>query len=341
MRPIGDAWGRSLRNLRISVTDRCNLRCQYCMPEEEYVWLPREEILHFEEMSRLVDVFISLGVDKVRLTGGEPLLRRNLDELIRLLAAKPALRDLALTTNGVLLAQEASALKAAGLHRVTVSLDTLDPARFTALTRRTTHAQVLEGIAAVPRAGFTDTKLDTVVIRGVNDDELEALIEFGRGVPAEVRFIEYMDVGGATRWSMDRVVSRQEMLARLERRYGTIEPVVEQTTAPADRFRLPDGTTFGIISSTTAPFCSDCDRSRLTADGMWYLCLYALQGIDLRGPLRRGASGEELRALITGRWQARTDRGAEERLAVRDRSPLMQIGQLRQDPHLEMHTRGG
>lgn len=341
MTPIRDAWARSLRNLRISVTDRCNLRCQYCMPEEEYVWLPREEILHFEEVSRLVDVFITLGVDKVRLTGGEPLLRRHLDELIRLLAVKPALRDLALTTNGVLLALEAPALKVAGLHRVTVSLDTLDPARFTALTRRTTHAQVLEGIAAVPRAGFTDTKLDTVVIRGVNDDELEALIEFGRSVPAEVRFIEYMDVGGATRWSADRVVSRQEMLERLGRRYGTIEPVIEQTTAPADRFRLPDGTTFGIISSTTAPFCADCDRSRLTADGMWYLCLYALQGTDLRGPLRRGASVEELRALITGRWQARTDRGAEDRLAVRDRSPLMQIGQLRQDPHLEMHTRGG
>ena len=341
MTTITDAFARTLRNLRISVTDRCNLRCQYCMPEEEYVWLPREEILHFEEVSRLVDVFITLGVDKVRLTGGEPLLRRDVAQLIRLLAAKPALRDLALTTNGVLLADEAQALKDAGLHRVTVSLDTLDADRFTVLTRRTTHAKVLEGIAAVPRAGFTDTKLDTVVIRGVNDDELMALIEFGRTVPAEVRFIEYMDVGGATRWSMERVVSRREMLERLERRYGRIEPIVEQTTAPADRFRLPDGTTFGIISSTTAPFCADCDRSRLTADGMWYLCLYALAGIDLRAPVRRGASPDELRALITGRWQARTDRGAEERLALRDRSPLMQIGQLRLDPHLEMHTRGG
>jgi cyclic pyranopterin phosphate synthase len=156
-----------------------------------------------------------------------------------------------------------------------------------------------------------------------------------------VRFIEYMDVGGATRWSMDRVVSRKEMLERLEARYGRIEPIVDQTTAPADRFRLPDGATFGIISSTTAPFCADCDRSRLTADGMWYLCLYAMRGIDLRGPLRGGASTEELKALITGRWQARQDRGAEERLATRDRSPLIQIGQLRQDPHLEMHTRGG
>jgi cyclic pyranopterin phosphate synthase len=336
-----DVYGRLLRNLRISITDRCNLRCGYCMPEEEYVWLPRDAILHFEEISRLVDVFITLGVDKVRLTGGEPLLRRDVPALIRLLAGKPALRDLAITTNGVLLAEQAPALRAAGLHRVTVSLDTLSAERFATLTRRTTHAQVLEGIRSVPQAGFTDTKLDTVVIRGVNDDELADLIEFGKTVPAEVRFIEYMDVGGATRWSMDQVVNRTEMLERLERRYGRIEPVIEESTAPADRYRLPDGTVFGTISSTTAPFCADCDRSRLTADGMWYLCLYALAGTDLREPLRAGAATEELAALITGRWQTRMDRGAEQRLALRDRSPLIQIGGLKQDPHLEMHTRGG
>jgi GTP 3',8-cyclase len=338
---VGDVFGRALRNLRISVTDRCNLRCAYCMPEEEYVWLPREELLHFEEIDRLVDVFVSLGVDKVRLTGGEPLVRRDLPRLIRMLGTKPGVRDLAITTNGVLLADQAEALKAAGLHRVTVSLDTLRPARFTALTRRDTHAQVLEGIAAVTRAGFTGTKLDTVVIRGVNDDELADLIEFGRAAPAEVRFIEYMDVGGATRWSMDQVVSRAEMLEQLQKRYGTITPVVEASTAPADRYRLPDGTVFGIIASTTAPFCSDCDRSRLTADGMWYLCLYAQQGTDLRGPLRAGASDEALAARIRPGWQARRDRGAEARLALRDRSPLIEIARLKQDPHLEMHTRGG
>jgi len=339
--PVLDTRGRRLRNLRVSVTDRCNLRCGYCMPEEEYVWLPREEILHFEEISRLVDVFIELGVDKVRLTGGEPLLRRDLPALIRLLAAKPALRDLAITTNGVLLAVAAPALRAAGLHRVTVSLDTLRPERFVALTRRDTHAQVLEGIASVPGAGFTGTKLDTVVIRGINDDELADLIEYGKRVPAEVRFIEYMDVGGATRWSFDQVVSRKEMLERLERRYGRIEPVVEDSTAPADRFRLSDGTVFGIISSTTAPFCAACDRSRLTADGLWYLCLYAMRGLDLRGPLRGGASNAQLTALITGGWTARTDRGAEDRLALGQRTPLIQVGGLKRDPHLEMHTRGG
>jgi len=336
-----DTRGRLLRNLRVSVTDRCNLRCGYCMPEEEYVWLPREDILHFGEIAALTDIFLDLGVDKVRLTGGEPLLRRELPRLVRMLAVKPRIRDLAMTTNGVLLAEHASALKAAGLHRVTVSLDTLDPQRFARLTNRSTHTQVLEGIASVPRAGFTDTKLDTVVMRGVNDDELAALLEFGKTVPAEVRFIEYMDVGGATRWSMDKVVSRAEMLTRLERRYGRIEPVVENTTAPADRFRLPDGTIFGIISSTTAPFCADCDRSRLTADGLWYLCLYATRGIDLRGPFRGGAGPEELKALITGGWRARADRGAEERLALGNRQPLVQISGLKRDPHLEMHTRGG
>ena len=338
---IRDVYQRPLRNLRISVTDRCNLRCSYCMPEEDYVWLPREQILNFEEMSTLVDVFMDLGVDKIRLTGGEPLLRRDLPQLVRLLADKPKLRDLALTTNGVLLAEHAPALHAAGLHRVTVSLDTLRPDRFAALTRRTNHAQVLAGIAALAPAGFTGTKLDTVVMRDVNGDELVELIEYGRTVPAEVRFIEYMDVGGATRWSMDKVVSRAEMLKSLEGRYGRIEPVVEESTAPADRYRLADGTIFGIISSTTEPFCASCDRSRLTADGVFYLCLYAQQGVDLRGPLRRGASRDELGALITGAWRRRTDRGAEERLRLRDRSPLVQIGRLREDPHLEMHTRGG
>jgi cyclic pyranopterin phosphate synthase len=338
---IRDALDRPLRNLRLSVTDRCNLRCHYCMPEEEYVWLPRDDVLTFEEMGRLVDVFADLGVDKVRLTGGEPLLRRDLDRLVRLLAANPRIRDLAMTTNGVLLAEQAPALRAAGLHRVTVSRDTQREDRFKTLTRRDTHARVLEGIAAVGNTGWPGLKLDTVVMRGVNDDELVDLIEYGATVSAEVRFIEYMDVGGATHWSMDRVVSRREMLARLAERYGPIEPIVEESSAPADRFRLSDGRVFGIISSTTAPFCRACDRSRLTADGLWYLCLYAARGTDLRKPLRDGVSRGDLADLIRSTWQGRRDRGAEDRLATPGRSPLMQIGDLKRDPHLEMHTRGG
>ena len=338
---ILDTLERPLRNLRLSVTDRCNLRCQYCMPEEDYVWLPREDILHFEEIAALVEVFADLGVDKVRLTGGEPLLRKDLDRLVSLLAANPRIKDLAMTTNGVLLAEQAPALRAAGLHRVTVSLDTLRPERFKALTRRDSLVQVLEGIEAVGRAGWPGLKLDTVVMRGTNDDELADLIEYGRKVSAEARFIEYMDVGGATHWSMDRVLSRAEMLARLGARYGAIEPVIEETSAPADRYRLPDGYVFGVISSTTEPFCRSCDRSRLTADGMWYLCLYATKGSDLRKALRGGATRDELKALIVPAWERRADRGAEERLAVVERRPLIQIGELKRDPHLEMHTRGG
>jgi GTP 3',8-cyclase len=336
---IRDTFDRPLRNLRLSVTDRCNLRCQYCMPEEEYVWLPRDDMLSFEEMGQLVDVFAELGVDKVRLTGGEPLLRRDLDRLVRLLADNPRLRDLAMTTNGVLLAEQADALRAAGLHRVTVSLDTLREDRFKSLTRRDTHARVLASIEAV--SGWPGLKLDTVVMRGINDDELADLVEYAARVSAEVRFIEYMDVGGATHWSIQRVVSRAEMLASLGARYGTIVPIQEDSSAPADRFRLSDGRVFGIISSTTQPFCRSCDRSRLTADGLWYLCLYAVRGTDLRQALRAGASREDLLTLIRSTWQGRRDRGAEARLATPERRPLIQIGELKRDPHLEMHTRGG
>jgi cyclic pyranopterin phosphate synthase len=332
---------RPLRNLRLSVTDRCNLRCQYCMPEEEYVWLPRTNVLTFEEISRLVDVFLSLGVDKVRLTGGEPLLRKDLPLLVHMLAGKPQLNDLALTTNGVLLADQAQILYDAGLHRITVSLDTLNAERFRVLTRRDMHDRVLAGIEAVGQAGFTGLKLDTVVMRGYNDDELIALIEYAKRAQAEVRFIEYMDVGGATHWSLQKVMSRVDMLKHLSQHYGRIDALIENSSAPAQRYQLPDGTVFGIIASTTTPFCRTCDRSRLTADGLWYLCLYATRGIDLRGPFRGGAGPEELKALITGGWRARTDRGAEERLALGNRQPLVQIGGLKRDPHLEMHTRGG
>jgi cyclic pyranopterin phosphate synthase len=339
--PIADTLSRPLRNLRLSVTDRCNLRCQYCMPEEDYLWLPREDLLSFEEIRELVAIFSELGVDKIRLTGGEPLLRKDLPVLVSMLAACPRIRDLAMTTNGVLLADQAQALYEAGLHRVTVSLDTLHPERFKRLTRRDSHARVLHGIAAVRQVGFPGLKLDTVVIRGTNDDELVDLIEYGKHVGAEVRFIEYMDVGGATQWSFDKVVSRAEILERLATHYGRITAIREVSSAPAERFQLPDGTSFGIIASTTTPFCRTCDRSRLTADGMWYLCLYAQQGIDLRTPLRSGALRDELKALIASTWQGRRDRGAEERKELGYRGVLIRLEGLKEDPHLEMHTRGG
>ena len=338
---LADRLGRPLRNLRLSVTDRCNLRCAYCMPEDEYNWLPREDVLHFEEISALVDVFLAQGVDRLRLTGGEPLLRRDLPELVRMLASKPTLADLALTTNGVLLADQIDALAVAGLRRITVSLDTLHADRFKALTRFDELGRVLEGMAAARRVFSGKMKIDTVVIKGVNDDELVDVLEYGKSMNAEVRFIEYMDVGGATQWSFDRVVSRRDILASLSAHYGSIAPILEESSAPADRFTLPDGTTFGIISSTTSPFCQSCDRSRLTADGMWYLCLYATTGIDLRAPLRRSASRDELAAIIREGWQQRNDRGAEQRLESGDRRAFVPIKALKKDPHLEMHTRGG
>ena len=310
------------------------------MPEADYLWLPREDILHFEEIDRLVDHFLALGVDKVRLTGGEPLLRRDLATLIERLAHKPAIRDLAMTTNAVLLKPNIADLKAAGLHRLTISLDTLQRERFIKLARFDELERVQAGIDAAVDV-FPGFKIDSVIIRGVNDDEIIPLLDYARARGAELRFIEYMDVGGATTWSMSQVVSRQEMLETIASHYGPVTPIVEHGSAPADRYRLPDGTVFGIIASTTEPFCKSCDRSRLTADGVWYLCLYAARGVDLRGPLRGGVSDDALRDLITSVWHARTDRGAEARLAVRERSPLIPLTALKRDPHLEMHTRGG
>lgn len=339
--PAVDRLGRALRDLRLSVTDRCNLRCGYCMPEDRYRWLPREQILTFEELSFLVDAFCAVGVEKVRLTGGEPLLRTGLARLVEMLASKPAIRDLAMTTNGVLFAGHASDMRAAGLGRVTISLDTLRPDRFERLTRRRTHGAVLDALAAAAEVGFTGTKVDTVILRGVNDDELVDMVEFAKTVAAEVRFIEYMDVGGATRWDPRHVCTAADMLAILGDHYGDLQPVDAPPSSPARRYRLPDGTVFGIVASTTRPFCAACDRSRLTADGIWYRCLYAPTGTDLRQVLRDGTSSERLTALIDQTWSARRDQGAVDRLRERARGALLSVRDLRNDPHLEMHTRGG
>ena len=338
--PLRDALGRPLRSLRLSVTDRCNLRCAYCMPEPEYVWLPKKELLTFEELDRLTGIFCSLGVDKVRLTGGEPLLRSELATLIRALAGRPEVRDLAMTTNGVLLAERARELRDAGLRRLTVSLDTLQPQRFQALTRSDLHARVLAGIDAARGAGFP-LKLDAVVVRGTNEDEVLDLLGFAREIHAEIRFIEYMDVGGATRWTREQVVSRAELLSQITAAHGPVERVGAQGSDPAERFRLRDGTPFGIIASTTTPFCRACDRSRVTADGTWFTCLYARSGANLRAALRSGASDGEIASLIRVGWRARTDRGAEERLQLEQRGALAAPTELQKDPRLEMHTRGG
>jgi cyclic pyranopterin phosphate synthase len=336
-----DRHARPLRSLRLSVTDRCNLRCAYCMPEEQYRWLPRADLLSFEELAALTDAFCAAGVERVRLTGGEPLLRRDLPALVRLLAANARVRDLALTTNGLLLAEQALALREAGLRRLTISLDTLRPERFLALTRRDELARVLAGIEAARAAGFAELKLDTVVLRDTNEDELAPLLEYAAAIGAELRFIEYMDVGGATHWAPAQVVSRAQILAQLERRFGPARALPGRGSAPAERYELPDGRVFGLIASTTEPFCGACDRSRVTADGQWLLCLYAKLGIDLRAPLRAGATRAELAQRIRAGWSGRSDRGALERLALAQRAPLVDVRSLQHDPHLEMHTRGG
>jgi len=336
-----DSRQRPLRTLRISVTDRCNLRCNYCMPEESYTWLPKPELLDFDEVVRLTRLFCDLGVRRVRLTGGEPLLRRDLPVLIEMLRRETDAEELSLTTNGLLLERFANDLHEAGLDRVTVSIDTLDPKRFEALSRRDQLDASLAGIEAARRAGFEGLKLDTVAMKGVNDDELIDLLDYARSIEAELRFIEYMDVGGATRWDAERVLTRSEILTRVAASRGTPEPLAGRGSAPAERFALPSGQSFGIIASTTQPFCGACDRSRLTADGLWLHCLYALKGIDLKAPLRGGASDHDLRSMLRDGWTQRDDRGAERRAAAPDRQALVPVDRLRRDPHLEMHTRGG
>ena len=338
--PIHDTLGRPLGALRMSVTDRCNLRCSYCMPEDDYVWLPREGLLDFDELARVARLFSELGVDRIRLTGGEPLLRRGLPDLVAKLLLLETIGEVALTTNGVLLDSQAAALAAAGLRRITVSLDTLDPARFQRLTRKDEHTRVLAGIDAARGAGLA-IKLDTVVLRDVNDDEIIPLLRYAASIGAELRFIEYMDVGGATRWRRASVVTREEILVRVREAFGAVEPLSGRGSAPAETYRLPSGASFGVIASVTAPFCRACDRSRVTADGMWYPCLYAARGLDLKAALRGGATDDMLRALLETAWRKRDDRGAEVRALLPDREALIPASALRGDPHLEMHTRGG
>lgn len=310
------------------------------MPETEYVWLPKSTLLTFEELTRVTRIFVGLGVRRVRLTGGEPLLRAQIADLTAQLAGLGTLDDVAMTTNGVLLAPHAARLRAAGLQRITVSLDTLQPARFEQLTRRDQLPDVLAGIDAATRA-FGSIKIDTVVMRGVNDDEIEALTAYAGTIGAEIRFIEYMDVGGATQWDARKVVSRIEILDRLGDAFGAVTPLPPDGPAPASRYRLPSGQVVGIIASTTTPFCATCDRMRLTADGHLFLCLYATTGLDIRTPLRDGATDADLAALIAGAWQERSDRGAEVRRAAPDRSVFIAVDELRRAPQLEMHTRGG
>jgi cyclic pyranopterin phosphate synthase len=304
-----DRFGRVVRDLRISVTDRCNFRCTYCM-EEEMTWLPRSEVLTFEEIERVARLLVERhGIDSIRLTGGEPTVRANLALLVAKLAA---LRtdagpiDVAMTTNGATMRQLAAKLRTAGLARVNISLDTLDRERFVAMTRRDELAHVLDGIAAAREAGFDPVKVNAVVMRGVNDDEIVDLATFGRRNGVEVRFIEWMPLDAAGGWDAVQVVGQDEIVARIDAVYP-LEPVPARGAAPADRWRYRDGGgTVGVIPSVTKPFCGDCDRVRVTADGQFRTCLFATDETDLRAALRRGDSDDELdariEAAVAGKW---------------------------------------
>lgn len=333
-----DLLNRPLASLRLSVTDRCNLRCSYCMPEESYTWLRRQMLLTFEELTRLTRILTRLGVDRVRLTGGEPLLRRDLPHLIERLKGLE-LREIALTTNGTLLAKQQEALFQAGLDRVTVSLDAACPEVFRHMSQRNDFEAVLAGLRSVAqRPGL---KIDSVIVAGSNEQQILPLLQLGTELGAEVRFIEYMDVGGATRWRAEKVFSQSQILQLISTAHGQVRPLQGRGSAPAGRFVTESGLTFGVIASVTQPFCRACDRARVTADGQLLTCLYAKKGKDLRSLLRSGQSDGAIETELRQIWQRRTDRGAELRQELKRRGPLADVAELQENPHLEMHTRGG
>ncbi len=329
---LQDALGRPLRDLRISVTDRCNLRCTYCMPSEffgpDYAFLPREELLSFEEIERLARLFVHLGVQKLRITGGEPLLRRDLAHLIERLSSIDGVDDIAMTTNGLLLPRLAADLRAAGLNRVTVSLDSLDPAVFGQMNGLGVQPErVMAGIEAALTAGL-GVKINTVVQRGVNDHALSELWTALRD-KAVVRFIEFMDVGNHNGWELGQVVPSREVIARLSASGAPLRPISANYPGEvAARYADDQGREAGVISSVTAPFCGDCSRARLSAVGQLYTCLFAVSGVDLRGPLRSGASDGELLTLLRGTWSVRRDRYSEERGEATEQRPKIEMSHI-------------
>ena len=300
MNPLLDTFGRTHNNLRVSVTDRCNIRCFYCMPENNVEFVDRREILSFEEIERFVRVAAGLGVDKLRVTGGEPLVRKNLPHLIEKLAAIPGINDLALTTNGVLLAEKARALHGAGLRRLNVHLDTLDRARFLQITRRDDLDKVLEGIDLCQELGFGPIKINAVAVKGLTEQDVVPLARFGRERGIEVRFIEFMPLDAQQLWDRSRVLLADDMIAMLSREICPLEEIPDRDPrAPATEYRFADGTgRVGFIASVSRPFCLNCNRLRLTSDGKLRYCLFAIEEADVKGLLRNGASDDQIEAVI-------------------------------------------
>jgi cyclic pyranopterin phosphate synthase len=312
--PSLDTLGRPMRDLRISVTDRCNFRCTYCMPFDEYKWIARQEVLSFEEIERISRLFLQFGIQKVRLTGGEPLVRKDLSRLIARLRAIEGLPDISLTTNGALLTEQAEALYSAGLHRINISIDSLRPDRFAAITKRGNLDEVFAGMFAAKKAGMSPIKLNAVIMRGTNDDEILDLVEFARTNGFEMRFIEYMDVGNANAWSLEKTVTKKEILETVSARFPVREVGREHGSAPAVDYEFLDGAgEIGIIGSVTEPFCTSCTRVRLTADGKLVTCLFAESGFDLKALIRSGATDDEVIAQVEKIWSGRSDRYSDVR----------------------------
>lgn len=334
-----DTLKRPMRDLRISVTDRCNFRCTYCMPHDEYTWIDKTEVLSFEEIERVARLFLGFGVEKIRLTGGEPLVRKDLPILIARLTKLEGLKDISLTTNGALLGEQAAALRAAGLERINVSIDSLDPARFREITKRGDLDQVLSGLFAARAAGLRPIKINAVIIKGVNDQEILQLAAFGRNNGFEMRFIEYMDVGNANAWSLEKTVTKKEILETVNAQFPVREIGRANGSAPAVDYEFVDGKgEIGIIGSVTEPFCSSCTRVRLTADGKLVTCLFAESGFDLKAMLRSKASDDDVRQFIANIWAGRGDRYSDVRWQQ------VQSGegyQARDHKKIEMITLGG
>ena len=310
-----DQFGRRIDYLRISVTDKCNLRCTYCMPFDEYTWIDKKEILSFEEITRLTRLFVKLGVQKIRLTGGEPLVRQNIEELIGQLSQIHGLKDISLTTNGSLLAEKAASLKSAGLNRINVSVDTLDANKFKRITKRGDLDKVLQGLFTAQKVGLLPIKINAVIEKGVNDDDVLNLVEFSRENGFAIRFIEYMDVGNSNNWASQKMVSKKEILERVHARFPLKENGRDRGSAPSVDYQFLDGRgDIGVIASVTEPFCSTCVRARLTADGKLVTCLFSQIGHDLKGLLRSGSTDKEILELMDGIWKKRADRYSDERL---------------------------
>lgn len=312
-----DRFSRPLEDLRISVTDRCNFRCSYCMPLDEYPWIDRAEILTFEEIERVARAFASLGVTKLRLTGGEPLVRKELTRLMGMLSAIPGIEDLAMTTNASRLVEMAQPLRDAGLRRITVSLDTLRPDRFRAITQRGDLQPVLDGLFAARDAGFERIKINVVIERGVNDDEIADLARFGRDEGFEMRFIEFMDVGNVNQWRSEKLVPKVEIVEAVSKAFPLQASPEPRGSAPAATYEYADGRgRFGVIASVTEPFCGACTRARLTADGRLVTCLFSSDGEDLRALVREGSDDGVLVERIREVWTRRVDRYSEQRLTA-------------------------